>query len=199
MVTLTCAVCGEPFPPRHSNYRGQTCGRACLSALRRRRPLGSLIQHSGGVYVKIGFAGRFQERYRPLSVVVWEHAHGPIPHGWCLWFRDRNRRNCALTNLELITRAERCRRGAGSPASVAKRRTGSAAGLVKARAVKADLHRMYPDLYRDRAIAARKAEILARKAEEMEQRESDSRREGVYLVPGLARTGASYDTRSQVV
>lgn len=40
----------------------------------------------------------------------WERANGPLPVGHCLWFKDRNRQNCELSNLELITRAEMGRR-----------------------------------------------------------------------------------------
>jgi hypothetical protein len=41
---------------------------------------------------------------------TWIDAHGPIPAGHMLRFRDGNKNNCALANLELITFAENCRR-----------------------------------------------------------------------------------------
>lgn len=41
---------------------------------------------------------------------LWEQAHGPIPPGHSVVFRDGNRTNCVLENLELITRAELMRR-----------------------------------------------------------------------------------------
>jgi HNH endonuclease len=37
---------------------------------------------------------------------VWEDAHGPIPKGHRLWWKDRNHGNCALENLELLSDAE---------------------------------------------------------------------------------------------
>jgi hypothetical protein len=37
---------------------------------------------------------------------VWEDAHGPIPRGHRLWWKDRNHANCSLENLELLTDAE---------------------------------------------------------------------------------------------
>lgn len=40
---------------------------------------------------------------------IWEQAYGPIPPGHCLIFLDRNKQNCSLNNLALITRAEHAR------------------------------------------------------------------------------------------
>ncbi|WP_292018417.1 HNH endonuclease signature motif containing protein [Megasphaera sp. UBA4382] len=40
---------------------------------------------------------------------IWEQAYGPIPPGYCLIFLDRNKQNCSLNNLALITRAEHAR------------------------------------------------------------------------------------------
>jgi hypothetical protein len=37
---------------------------------------------------------------------AWEQVHGPIPSGHVLAFIDGDRRNCGLSNLRLITRAE---------------------------------------------------------------------------------------------
>lgn len=41
---------------------------------------------------------------------VWQHAHGPIPAGHIIMFRDGNRLNCSLDNLELVSRQEAGRR-----------------------------------------------------------------------------------------
>ena len=51
-----------------------------------------------------------QQRWRAVHLLAWEAANGPLPKGHCLAFRDGNRRNIALDNLDLITRAERMRR-----------------------------------------------------------------------------------------
>lgn len=37
---------------------------------------------------------------------VWEDAHGPIPSGHRIWWKDGDHRNCALENLELLSGAE---------------------------------------------------------------------------------------------
>lgn len=45
-----------------------------------------------------------------LNRHVWEQTNGPIPDGHNVIFKDRNRSNCALDNLELVSRAEMMRR-----------------------------------------------------------------------------------------
>jgi hypothetical protein len=37
---------------------------------------------------------------------VWEDAHGPIPKGYRIWWKDGNHWNCALENLELLSGKE---------------------------------------------------------------------------------------------
>lgn len=37
---------------------------------------------------------------------VWEDAHGPIPKGHRIWWKDGNHENCALENLELLSDKE---------------------------------------------------------------------------------------------
>lgn len=46
----------------------------------------------------------FLHRYR------WEQVHGPVPAGYALTFRDRNRKNCDLSNIELVSRGDLLRR-----------------------------------------------------------------------------------------
>lgn len=41
---------------------------------------------------------------------VWEDAHGPIPKGHRIWWKDRNHSNCALENLELLSDKEHMKR-----------------------------------------------------------------------------------------
>lgn len=48
--------------------------------------------------------------YRMVHHLVWEAQNGPIPAGHALIFRDRNKVNIQIDNLELITRADLCRR-----------------------------------------------------------------------------------------
>jgi hypothetical protein len=43
---------------------------------------------------------------------VWRDAKGPIPPGHIVTFKDRNRSNCAIENLELMSKADNARRNA---------------------------------------------------------------------------------------
>lgn len=43
--------------------------------------------------------------WRMKHVLVWEEAHGPIPNGFILRFRDGNSLNCRIDNLELMNRS----------------------------------------------------------------------------------------------
>jgi len=62
------------------------------------------------VTVKVSDDGPEAGRWRYLAIVVWEHAHGPLPPGYCLWHTNRNSLDCQIENLEAITLAERLRR-----------------------------------------------------------------------------------------
>jgi len=48
--------------------------------------------------------------WRALHRIIWEDAHGPVPPGHIVVFRDGNKLNCVLKNLELITLADNLRR-----------------------------------------------------------------------------------------
>lgn len=68
------------------------------------RPVGSTRICSKDGYVMIKTAE--PRTWRFLHVVVYEQAHGPIPEGHRIWFKDNDRTNCSLDNLMLITRAQ---------------------------------------------------------------------------------------------
>lgn len=61
---------------------------------------------TGYVYIKVSDDLPMVLKHR----YVWEQAHGPIPRGMSVTFRDGNTRNCDLSNLELISREEHARR-----------------------------------------------------------------------------------------
>lgn len=48
--------------------------------------------------------------WRAFHVILWEDARGPVPKGFCLRFKDGDRLNIGLDNLELISRADNMRR-----------------------------------------------------------------------------------------
>jgi len=53
-------------------------------------------------YVKVKIAEPNKWKYK--HVLAWERYRGEIPRGMCLLFRDGNRQNCKVGNLQLITR-----------------------------------------------------------------------------------------------
>ena len=59
----------------------------------------------GYVLVRVAL-GKYKFKHR----VIWGNANGEIPSGHCLIFKDGNKQNTKLENLELITRAENLRR-----------------------------------------------------------------------------------------
>lgn len=58
----------------------------------------------GYVEVKVAEPNKWRLKHR----FVWEEAHGPIPPGHNIQFRDGNRQNLSLGNLYMISRAEQC-------------------------------------------------------------------------------------------
>jgi hypothetical protein len=70
-------------------------------------PVGTRAKDGEG-YWKIKVAEPRTWRYQHR--LIWEEHHGPIPPGHIVAFRDRNPENLDPDNLELIDRAENCRR-----------------------------------------------------------------------------------------
>ena len=72
--------------------------------------LGALrVNAEGYIDMRVSFAAGARG-WRPLHRILWQDAHGPIPAGHIVVFRDRDRLNVCLENLELITLAEIMRR-----------------------------------------------------------------------------------------
>lgn len=95
--------------------RGSRTGKAA----RNWRPIGTVLPDPEG-YLRIkvreaeygkepcGFGNT--QVWPLLHRHLWEQAHGPIPEGHLVVFRDGNRSNCVIENLMLMTRAENARR-----------------------------------------------------------------------------------------
>lgn len=83
-------------------------------AARNWRPVGTILTDTDGyLRIKVREARREEAtgfgnvRVWPLMQRhVWEQAHGPIPPGYAVCFKDGDRTNCAPGNLELVTRRE---------------------------------------------------------------------------------------------
>lgn len=74
-------------------------------------PLGSeRINKDGILERKVSMSGPKRQRWRPVHALVWERAHGQIPAGRLVVFRDGMRANVAseitAEKLELVTRGE---------------------------------------------------------------------------------------------
>lgn len=75
------------------------------------QPIGTeRVSKDGYLERKINDDMPLQRRWRAVHLIEWESVNGPMPPGHCLCFRDGDKNNRSLDNLELITRAERMRR-----------------------------------------------------------------------------------------
>lgn len=83
------------------------------------KPIGTILKdHEGYLRIKVrefkygkepsGFGNA--DVWPQLHRHRWTEANGPIPAGHVIAFKDGNRENCALENLELISRGELARR-----------------------------------------------------------------------------------------
>lgn len=74
-------------------------------------PVGSeRITREGILERKISDTGITRHDYKPVHVMLWEEANGKVPKGRIVIFKDKNRQNFALENLECISRAENMKR-----------------------------------------------------------------------------------------
>lgn len=74
-------------------------------------PIGSTRTNADGyLQRKMTDTGSPADDWRCVHHLNWEAQHGPVPPGMALVFKDGNRMNVAINNLELITRQELMRR-----------------------------------------------------------------------------------------
>jgi hypothetical protein len=94
--------------------KGQLNGEAA----RKWKPIGTIHADSEG-FLRIKVRERDPEKHHNgwhpdvwplLHWLVWQEHNGPIPEGHVVVFKDRNRENCAIENLECIHRRELARR-----------------------------------------------------------------------------------------
>ena len=69
-----------------------------------KQSVGTILRVSQTPYFKIKIAE--PDRWEFLHRHNWEKTHGAIPEGFVVWFRDANPENCAVENLECISRQE---------------------------------------------------------------------------------------------
>lgn len=109
------------FPQGHTSWNSGTKGQGLTGANKtsfkkgdvppNRRPLWSerIDNKDGYIHIKIPEQDPhtgFPTRYVLKHVYLWEQAHGPVPPGMLVAFRDGKKLHCEPGNLMLITRAE---------------------------------------------------------------------------------------------
>ncbi|WP_080433543.1 HNH endonuclease signature motif containing protein [Burkholderia ubonensis] len=74
-------------------------------------PIGSeRVDTRGYLLRKVTDTGNAVADWKQVHKLVWEEANGPVPAGRILRFRDGNKMNVLLDNLELQTRTEQMAR-----------------------------------------------------------------------------------------
>lgn len=103
---------GKPHPARGRSAETQfKPGERRGVAVDLYKPIGSeRISKDGYRQRKINDDFPPQRRWRAVHLIEWEAINGPVPAGHALVFKDGDKTNITLDNLELITRAELMRR-----------------------------------------------------------------------------------------
>lgn len=70
-------------------------------------PIGAIMENRYGYLLrKKAMEGTQWERWEFLHRAVWEEHNGPIPKGMSIIFKDGDRKNCDISNLMMVTKAE---------------------------------------------------------------------------------------------
>lgn len=81
------------------------------SAAKRYKPVGTeRISREGYLERKFKDDGPPQSRWRAVHLLLWEEHNGPLPKGHAIAFRNGDKSDIRLENLELVSRAEMMRR-----------------------------------------------------------------------------------------
>jgi hypothetical protein len=92
-------------------------------ARQRFQPIGATRWVGGYLYVKVSAEpGPWTRNWKLVHVRAWEAAHGPLPAGHALLFRNGDKSDTRVENLELVTRQELMRRNSvhGLPPTLKK-------------------------------------------------------------------------------
>ena len=102
------------------------------------RDIGTERVHSDG-YVYLRTASGCVPKHRH----VWEQAHGTVPEGYVVAFRDGNRQNCDLTNLYLLSRADNARRRTSEETPEARKARLAKAQTTRNKSIRRDKLRLH--------------------------------------------------------
>jgi hypothetical protein len=69
-------------------------------------PIFSERLRHGRIIIKVSMIGNYYTKWKEKHRYIWEQAHGKIPEGMIIIFLDKNRQNCDLENLAMVSRAE---------------------------------------------------------------------------------------------
>jgi hypothetical protein len=91
-----------PGRMRQTQFRkGQLSG----TAARRFKPIGSTRTLGGYLYRKVAAVpGPWTRNWRLVHVLLWESVHGPVPRSHAVCFKNGERMDIRVENLELISR-----------------------------------------------------------------------------------------------
>lgn len=70
------------------------------------QPIGHERLHDGYLQRKMTDTGESRRDYVPVHRLVWEEHNGPIPDGFIVIFKDNDKTNIVIDNLEVIDRQE---------------------------------------------------------------------------------------------
>lgn len=74
------------------------------------QPIGAKRDNGGYLERKVTDTGYPPRDWRPVHILHWERHRGPVPDGHIVVFKNGNKRDIRIANLECIDRAENMRR-----------------------------------------------------------------------------------------
>ena len=102
------------------------------------REVGSEYTRADGyVYV------RTPDGFRPKNRLVWEQAHGPIPEGYVVAYKDGDRQNCQLDNLYLVSRQDWARLRIANETTEQRKQRLAKANVTRSKSIRRDKIRIH--------------------------------------------------------
>jgi len=81
------------------------------SGRRQDSPIGTeYINKSGHLVRKINNDYPARDRWKPVHIIEWENYRGPVPQGFNVHFKDGNKKNIDINNLELTSKEDMLQR-----------------------------------------------------------------------------------------
>lgn len=70
-------------------------------------PIGTEYTHRSGYLMrKINNNLPLRDRWKAVHIIEWEEHHGPVPSNYLVTFKDADKKNIGIENLELISRQQ---------------------------------------------------------------------------------------------